>query len=192
LLELILVLILISVAWLVAAPSLRGFVHGRDAANAATHVLAMTQYARAQAIAQGRPFRLYVDSRENACWLTAQRAGVFTEVAAEVANRWTVPEGTSVQLVLMSEQTPTGSQGNGLQSTQLSSAMSGMFGHTSLGVRAGAMTDANTNQDYVEFLPDGRTHAATITLSSARDRIRVMCESATQRFRIVTGTEGAS
>ena len=75
LLELILVLVLISVLLGIAAPSLRGFVGARRSADAAAQVLAMANYARSQAIAQGTVYRLNVDATENVYWLTILSGG---------------------------------------------------------------------------------------------------------------------
>jgi type IV fimbrial biogenesis protein FimT len=69
LLELILVMLIITIVVGAVAPSLRGFTMGRSASNTATRLLAMTQYARTQAISQGRVYRLTYNPRQRAFWV---------------------------------------------------------------------------------------------------------------------------
>lgn len=189
--ELILVLVLVSITLALAAPSMKGFVRGRQTTDAATRILAMTHYARAQAVAQGRPFRLHVSGEQNACWLTAQRGGAFTEVDAEIAGRCTLPAGVSVQLALSDELSATG-QATGLRNSELSRAMTGLLGRPRSGAAApGQVAGQSGIQDYIEFTPDGRAQAATITVTGPQgEQVRVMCESATERYKIARGGEG--
>jgi len=98
LLELILVLALISVVLALAAPSLHGFSDSRQTADTAIRVAALTHWARSQAIAQGRPYRLHVDPLGGFCWLTVQRAGAYVPVDDQVASRLVPPEGVSLSL----------------------------------------------------------------------------------------------
>ena len=99
LLELILVLALIGTVVAMVAPSLRIFCRARETADAAARVLSLTQYARSQAVAEGRPFRLCVDDQASTCWLSAQRAGAFVELECEMGRRFSFPAGSSVRLL---------------------------------------------------------------------------------------------
>ncbi|MBM4024858.1 MAG: prepilin-type N-terminal cleavage/methylation domain-containing protein, partial [Planctomycetes bacterium] len=58
LLELILVLIILSTVLALAAPSLRGFFASRRIDGAAAQILALTQWARSQAVSEGIVYRL--------------------------------------------------------------------------------------------------------------------------------------
>jgi type II secretion system protein H len=69
LLELVLVMLIITIVVGAVAPSLRGFTMGRSASNTATRLLAMTRYARTQAISQGRVYRLTYDPKQRAFWV---------------------------------------------------------------------------------------------------------------------------
>ena len=80
LLELIAVLVLISTVLAIAAPSLRGFVRGRQTADDAAKVLALTHLARSRAASQGCVHRLNFDAEAGTCWLTMQQAGAFVEI----------------------------------------------------------------------------------------------------------------
>jgi len=100
LLELIVVLVLVSTVLAMAAPSLRGFVGGRQTANAAAQVLSLTKLARSQAVVQGRVYRLNIDTETKTYWLTMQRAGSFVPLGFEHGRRFQFPDGVSVKLEL--------------------------------------------------------------------------------------------
>jgi len=96
LLELIAVLVLISTVLAIAAPSLRGFVRGRQTADAAAQMLALTHYARSQAAAQGRTYRLNVDIDAGVYWLTAAEGGAFVELRTSYGRSFELPSGVAV------------------------------------------------------------------------------------------------
>ena len=73
--ELILVMVLICIILGAAAPSLRGFFTSRKTTNAAAQIMALIQYARTQAIADGCNYRLNFDTTQNQYWLTIQSGG---------------------------------------------------------------------------------------------------------------------
>ena len=98
LLELVMVLVLISTVLAMAAPSLRGFVKGRQIAEAVAQVLSLTHLARSQAASQGCVYRLNIDAEAKAYWLTMQRAGTFVELDSEHGRRFHLPEEVSVTL----------------------------------------------------------------------------------------------
>ena len=98
LLELVLVLLLISVVLAMAAPSLRGFVRARQTADAASQLLAMTQWARSQAAAEGRSYRLNVDAQAGAYWLSVERGGAFVELDGEYGRHFRLPDGVAAGL----------------------------------------------------------------------------------------------
>ena len=97
-LELILVLVLISVVLALAAPSLRGFFASRQTADAAMRVVAMTQWARSEAVARGQRCRLNIDPQGRACWVTVQRRGVFVPADGEAGRPFQLPEGACATL----------------------------------------------------------------------------------------------
>jgi len=98
LMELVLVLVVVSVVLAMAAPSLRGFFASRQTADAATTMLSLTKWARSQALAQGCPCRLNIDSESGTCWLTVQQAGAFVDLNCEMGRRFRLPEGASVSV----------------------------------------------------------------------------------------------
>ena len=92
-------LALIGTVLAMVAPSLRVFCRGRETADAAARVLALTQYAHSQAVAEGRTFRLSVDTQASTCWLSAQQAGAFVELDCEMGRRLGFPAGSSLRLL---------------------------------------------------------------------------------------------
>ncbi|MCL2640901.1 MAG: prepilin-type N-terminal cleavage/methylation domain-containing protein, partial [Phycisphaerales bacterium] len=70
LVELILVLVIATVAVSIAAPSLTNFVRSRDLTNTANRFVAATRYARTEAMAQATVYRININKHENRWWLT--------------------------------------------------------------------------------------------------------------------------
>jgi Tfp pilus assembly protein FimT len=96
--ELILVMVVICVILGAAAPSLRGFFTSRQTANAAARLMALIQYARAQAIADGCNYRLNFDTTQNQYWLTTQSGSSFATINTENGTTYSLPEGATFDL----------------------------------------------------------------------------------------------
>ena len=99
LLELILVMLIMSTILAMAAPSLRGFFTSRKIDNAAAQILALTQFARSQAVSEGIVYRLNLDTRDRTYWLTAQKAGVFERLETEFGQIYQLPKDIELELV---------------------------------------------------------------------------------------------
>jgi len=98
LLELILVMVILSTVLAMAAPSLRGFFGSRKTHDEAARLLALTQFARSQAISEGIVYRLNIDTNDRVYWLTSQRKGVFEELETEFGYVFTFPDDITVEL----------------------------------------------------------------------------------------------
>jgi prepilin-type N-terminal cleavage/methylation domain-containing protein len=97
LIELILVMTILVLVVSMLAPSLRGFGIGRSNDNAARQLVSLAKYARAQAISEGRRYRLSFDTQNNAFWLTAEQGGTFTSPSNDFGRRIDAPEGVTIQ-----------------------------------------------------------------------------------------------
>ena len=97
LLELILVLAVLAIAAAMAAPSLRQFGRGRGAGDCAAQIVALTHYARTQAVTDGAVYRLNLDPASGTFWLTVQRAGFFESLGNEFGRVFTAPEGVTME-----------------------------------------------------------------------------------------------
>lgn len=98
LLELILVMVILSTVLAMAAPSLRGFFGSRKTHDEASRLLALTQFARSQAISEGVIYRLNFNTNERTYWLTLQQAGIFEELKTEFGHVFTFPNDITVEL----------------------------------------------------------------------------------------------
>ncbi|MEK7996541.1 MAG: GspH/FimT family pseudopilin [Planctomycetota bacterium] len=98
LLELILVMLILSTVLAMAAPSLRGFFGSRKTHDEAAQILALTQFARSQAISEGIIYRLNFDTRERTYWLTAQQSGTFEKLKTEFGQVFTFPNDIIAEL----------------------------------------------------------------------------------------------
>jgi type II secretion system protein H len=98
LLELILVMVIISTVLAMAAPSLRGFFSSRKIHDAASNILTLIRYARAQAITEGRTYRLNFDHEKGVYWLTSNAHGAFTILNCEFGREFLFPDDTTVMI----------------------------------------------------------------------------------------------
>ena len=98
LLELILVMLILSTVLAMAAPSLRGFFGSRKTHDEAAQILALTQFARSQAISEGITYRLNFDTRERKYWLTSQQSGAFEQLKTEFGRVFTFPSDIIAEL----------------------------------------------------------------------------------------------
>lgn len=62
LMELVLVMLIMAIVAAVSAPNLKNFIAGRRAGDTAGQIVALAQFARSQAIADGRVYQLEVDT----------------------------------------------------------------------------------------------------------------------------------
>lgn len=103
-LELILVMLILSTVLAMAAPSLRGFFGSRKTHDTAAQILALTLFARSQAISEGIIYRLNFDTRECTYWLTAQQSGAFEQLGTEFGQIFTLPNDIVVELKGVEEE----------------------------------------------------------------------------------------
>ncbi len=105
-----------------------------------------------------------------------QRGGSFIEVADD-AGRCTMPEGISVSLDVQDDQSPQGQNPSSILQRGLSAG--------NLAKTFAARNKGQQAVSFVEFAPDGRAQAATITVTGTSGRHEsVVCESPTERFHI--------
>ena len=91
-------MVILSAVLAMAAPSLRGFFDSRQTQDAAAQILALTRYARSQAVSQGMTYRLNLDDREAKYWLTANQSGAFEELGIEFGTVFSLPKDTVLEL----------------------------------------------------------------------------------------------
>jgi Tfp pilus assembly protein FimT len=107
---LILVMVLMAVTLAIAAPSLRGFASSRQSADLASRLVAMTQWARSQAVAQGQVCRLNVAQDGGVAWLTVQKTGAFVEPDGDWRKGLNMPDGAALSLRTESSAGPQAPQ----------------------------------------------------------------------------------
>jgi type II secretory pathway pseudopilin PulG len=94
---LILVMLILTTVLALAGPSLRGFFASRQTQDAAAQILALTQWARSQAVSNGDTVRLNFDDRERSYWLTIQRGGSYERLETEIGRTFFLPQGTELE-----------------------------------------------------------------------------------------------
>jgi prepilin-type N-terminal cleavage/methylation domain-containing protein len=98
LLELVLVLVVISVALSIAAPALRGFSRGAKMHDAATQFTAMCHWARTQAISTSRVYRLVVQPANAQYRVMVQDGDTFVSPSSAFGQVFVMPEGYRLTL----------------------------------------------------------------------------------------------
>ncbi len=106
LLELVLVMVVICTVLAMAAPSLQGFFASRQTEDAAAQIVVLTQFARTQAVSEGRVYRVNFDIEAGTYWLTTQEGGAFRELDSEFGRIFSLPEGTIARWLVQPGQTP--------------------------------------------------------------------------------------
>jgi type II secretion system protein H len=97
LLELILVMAIIAIIVAMASPMLRGFGEARRADNCAAEIVALTDWARTQAITRGSAFRLNLDPNSRTYWLTVDQGdGTFVSPGEEFGRLFVAPDGVTI------------------------------------------------------------------------------------------------
>ena len=93
--ELVLVLMLITIAMAIAAPSLRNFWKGNRVKDAGDQLAYITRLARTQAISDGAIYRLGIDPNGDGYALYKQQAEGFVLIPS---NNFALPEETHVEV----------------------------------------------------------------------------------------------
>jgi Tfp pilus assembly protein FimT len=77
---------------------LQGFFASRQINDAAAQILALTQFARSQAISEGIVYRLNFDAQRRTYWLTAQQTGAFEKLETEFGQVFDLPKDMAMEL----------------------------------------------------------------------------------------------
>lgn len=96
LLELVLVMTILAVLLAMVAPSMSGFGAGRDADYAAAQVVTLLRWAREQAIAEGRVYRINYNASARTYWVTAQAGGTFEAVPEDFGREYLLPDNVAM------------------------------------------------------------------------------------------------
>jgi prepilin-type N-terminal cleavage/methylation domain-containing protein len=192
LLELILVMGILTFVAAAVAPRLGAFSVGRKTKDAAAQLLGLARYARAQAIAESRLYRLNFDAAQGTAWLTADNGnGVFGALSSDFGRQFQAPQGVKMTVDLTPQPNiqlnlPQNVQQETVpQSPPLDGRQSAQPG----------MLMQNLRQDggsYVEFSPTGRCDPGTIRLGDRLgNTVEVSCASPSELFAIVQPPEAS-
>src|SRR5436305_8653979 len=96
LLELVLVLLVITIAVGIAAPSLRGWSRGSKMRDTADQLVTLARLARTQAATTAQLHRLTLDARNNRAVVQKQDGENFIDMTEGEGGSYTFPEGITV------------------------------------------------------------------------------------------------
>jgi len=190
LLELILVMVILAIASALIVPSLRGFAISRASDSAATQIVTLAQYARTQAISQGKTYRLNFDVEKGEVWLTMLEVGSGNYIPPpnDFGNRYPLPSGMKMTVDLIPQP-----------NTVLMVPLTVVQNTVQPVVPYGQLVAPQTNQiiqnahadgTYMEFQSGGRTDPVFVTLIDKLGKeIDLGCQSATETLHVLTATE---
>jgi type II secretion system protein H len=101
LLELILVMVIICTALALAAPSLNGWARGSKMRNAVDQFVALTQFARTQAVSTGTVHRLQIDGAARTYYVViqdVQGGDQFLPLNTEMGRPFSLPDEFSLKM----------------------------------------------------------------------------------------------
>jgi type II secretion system protein H len=191
LIELIVVMIILAIVSAVVVPSLTSFRIGRANNNTAMQLVGLAQYARTQAVAEGRTYRLNFDLAQGQFWLTAaDDTGVYQPASGDYAQRISIADGARMDVNVNPQPNTQMTIASTVQqnAVQLPPAVADpqVLQPNTL------MQNARQQQDglYVEFQPSGRTDPGLIKLTDRQGSlIEVGCLSATETFHVLSASE---
>ena len=108
LLELVIVMVVLCTALAMVAPSLRGFLRGRRIEDAADQIVALTRYARSQAVADATTYLWSYDSSARAHGLSRLEGQTFVPLGLEMGRAFLLPEDIVLALELTAGVTSQG------------------------------------------------------------------------------------
>lgn len=156
-------LVLLATMLAITMPAMSGFFTRSRSRDAATQLLALTQYARSRAAAEVRLFRMNFNLADNSYWITARdpASNDFAELGTDMGRHFTLPQGMRLEL---EKQSTTGAQQGGAQQAAAS----------------------------IDFYPNGRADVATVRLiNAAGDVTTIASPSPAEPFRLLTSEEAA-
>lgn len=173
LLEMILVMVVITIVLSMAAPSLNGFARSRPIFDISAQLVTLADYARSQAVAEGRVYRLNLDTESGRFWLTVQAGGAFESLGQEIGRVFRLPEETRAEWI----EPPARTAGPNLPGFSLTGGAGSPDQKESAG------------NDYIEFYPDGSVEPAVLRLTDRRNnRLDIVCPSPMDRFQVISST----
>ncbi|HOJ39119.1 MAG TPA: hypothetical protein PKW42_00585 [bacterium] len=171
LLEIMLLMVTVATILAMVTPSLRTFLITRQVKHTAAQLVALTEYSRTRAMAEGRTYRLNISARKRQFWLTAQEEGSFVNLPEEPGRIFTFPEGTEIEWLSFPEPAVSGE-------------VPGLWlpGYT----RAQPETEENEDVVFISFFPDGRTEPASLRLTDRLgQRLIISCQSPLEHFCVL-------
>ena len=105
LIELILVMVLLAVVIAISAPSLSRFFRSRSLDSEARRFMALTRHAQSRAVSEGVPMVLWLETKQRAYGLNADKSFVEEDPKAE---QFTVDETLQVEVRLSSDAMTAG------------------------------------------------------------------------------------
>jgi len=92
LLELILIMIILCTVLAIVSPSLRGFFTSRQLTDITEQILAMTRYAKVQAVFESRYYRVNFDPQKRLYWISSLRESQYERLDNNFGNLHSIPK----------------------------------------------------------------------------------------------------
>ena len=97
LLELVLVLVIMAIAFGLAAPSMGGFARGRKPDDAAAQLVSLAHWARSQAISEAKTYRIRIDPISRTWWAVTVDGTTETAVVRDYGQKFEADESVRIE-----------------------------------------------------------------------------------------------
>ncbi len=176
-------MVIIAIAAAVLVPSLRAFTIGRTTDNAATSILNLSNYARTQAVCEGRVYRLNFEKQPPRIWLTVQDKGTFIVPLNDFGNPVSLPTGVQLNVDVTPQPNTQLIVATDVQQT--TAVVTPPYGQP-IAQQNSQVQIPHTNGTYIEFQCSGRVDPAYITLTDQNGkRIDLGNASATEPLHVL-------
>ena len=98
LLELILVMLILCTVLGMSGPSLKGFFAMRQLEDTGARIISLMEFARTQAVCEGRVYRFNVDLAERIYWLTVLDEDDFEDLGTSLGREFQIPDEYTIQV----------------------------------------------------------------------------------------------
>jgi type II secretory pathway pseudopilin PulG len=188
--ELILVMVLLAIAAAILVPSLSGFVVSRQTDAAVMQVVSLAQYARNQAVSEGRFYRLNYDTQKNQVWITMLDAPTDTYVSPnnEFGKVVTLPAGMKMDVDVFPQPNTLLVVPSTVQQNTVSPSVP--YGQLVATMSNAIVENVHDKGTYTEFQPSGRTDPTHVRLTDKAGReIDLGCATALESLHVLSARE---
>jgi prepilin-type N-terminal cleavage/methylation domain-containing protein len=185
LIELVLVMLVIAVIAAIIVPSMLSFAAGRRTQDGVAMVLALSNFARTQAVSEGTVYRVNFDGNARTVWVTKQVDGEFVPATGDYGQHFTLPQGVRMSAQVTAASVAVPIQAPNVQQT--TDAPAPQFGQPlSATLNTLVLVPHADGGAFVEIQPSGRTDPCLVHLSDTiGNNVDIGCATVTDVIHVL-------